>query len=323
MELTPDAWMKLLFTYGPFGLLVFFVFVTESKARSAMQGADKKSKVPLIGIYVCNWAAIFALLGFAVYAWNALNLHKQPSIKGTIAVLERDENVFFDTNENMYLRRADNPGDGSFRYDYLCYLQSNASPIPFVFSRGRDKKATHHEIPVRPEFLGDQARIDIRYSRDSDKLLLEYVNKGSRQQVELPTIGESSVPAPPSRFGWWIQTVSAQSTFSAQTMSRRLESENPSVRRAAQEDLAKQGAAALPYIDKILREPASSDNLQFGAIAALNRMTSVNFASLSPEAWATIQRAARDPREMLQAEARAFLAKNRSAALPATRKKSR
>ena len=189
--------------------------------------------------------------------------------------------------------------------------------------RGGAKKATHHEIPVRPEFLGEQSRIDIRYSRDSDKLVLEYVSNGSRQQVELPAIGENRVPPPPSRFGWGIQTVSAQSTFSVQTMSRRLESENPLVRRAAQDDLVKQGAAALPYIDMVLREPASSYNLQFGAIAALNRMTGVSFASLSPETWAAIQRAARDPREMLQAEARAFLAKSRPAALPATRKKSR
>ncbi len=206
-----------------------------------MREADAKSKVPLIGVYLCNWAAIFALLFFAVYAWNALNLRKQPSIKGTIADLERDENVFFDSNQEMYLRRSDNSGDGSFRYDYLCYLHSSASPIPFVFSRGRNKKVTRHEIPVRQEFRAIKRSSTSTMRETPTSCSWSSSTKARASRWSCHRLARRELPSHlPSSAGSLI--VHAQNTFSAQTMSRRLESENPTIRRAAQDDLAKQGS---------------------------------------------------------------------------------
>src|ERR1700720_3408546 len=82
-----DVWVNILYTYGPFAILVFLIFVAERKSRTAMKGAsggEKKTLLVgvLIGVYVLNWIAIFSLVIFSVYAWKQLNLDTRPTISG-------------------------------------------------------------------------------------------------------------------------------------------------------------------------------------------------------------------------------------------------
>ena len=54
---TAEAWIKLLYTYGPFAILVFLVFVTERKTRTAMKEAGRDEKQRMIMVYLLNWAS--------------------------------------------------------------------------------------------------------------------------------------------------------------------------------------------------------------------------------------------------------------------------
>ena len=55
---TAEAWIKLLYTYGPFAILVFLVFVTERKTRIAKNEAPRDEKPRLMVVYLLNWASV-------------------------------------------------------------------------------------------------------------------------------------------------------------------------------------------------------------------------------------------------------------------------
>ena len=81
---TAESWIKLLYTYGPFAILVFFVFVTERKSRMAKNEAPPDEKKRLMVVYLLNWVIIFGLVLFSMYAWTRINLDGEPTIKGRI-----------------------------------------------------------------------------------------------------------------------------------------------------------------------------------------------------------------------------------------------
>ena len=84
-----ENWVRLLYTYGPFALLVFFVFVAEKKSRTALREADQITKRPVSVVYILNWVAIFSLLAFACYAWYDIYLHRDPTIEALPADSDR------------------------------------------------------------------------------------------------------------------------------------------------------------------------------------------------------------------------------------------
>src|SRR5215510_4232625 len=63
-------WPKLLYIYGPFALLVFLVFVVESKARKARQSDPSRVSDAIVAV---TWLSIFVLCGVAIYAWFWVN----------------------------------------------------------------------------------------------------------------------------------------------------------------------------------------------------------------------------------------------------------
>ena len=83
---TAESWIKLLYTYGPFAILVFFVFVTERKSRMAKNEAPPDEKKRLMVVYLLNWVIIFGLVLFSMYAWTRINLDGERITRGRGAV---------------------------------------------------------------------------------------------------------------------------------------------------------------------------------------------------------------------------------------------
>jgi len=89
----------------------------------------------------------------------------------------------------------------------------------------------------------------------------------------------------------------------------RLESYDPLIRRDARNELAKQGTAAVPSINKVLVSKKSSYRLRLGIVVALNRMQDLKADSLSNDAYDAIVNASKDPDPTLSDEASRFLRK--------------
>lgn len=72
----PFEWVKLISLYGPFSLLVFFVFVVEYKIRKSYKQEKGDYKKIYMGLYLINWVIIFILAYYSIDVWKTLNLEK-------------------------------------------------------------------------------------------------------------------------------------------------------------------------------------------------------------------------------------------------------
>jgi hypothetical protein len=93
-----EEWISLLFIYGPCALLVFFLFVGEAKARTAVKDAIPEAKRTNVAIYCLTWAAIFGLLIVAVVAWYQLNFPGEFAIAGQFQGLQGSETIYAETS---------------------------------------------------------------------------------------------------------------------------------------------------------------------------------------------------------------------------------
>ena len=62
-----ETWVKLLFTYGPFALLILLIFVVERKVWGEVRCPDNKA--PVHFVYGATWVAIFLTCGVIVWVW--------------------------------------------------------------------------------------------------------------------------------------------------------------------------------------------------------------------------------------------------------------
>lgn len=303
---TAEAWIKLLYTYGPFAILVFLVFVTERKTRIAKNEAPKDEKPRLMLVYLLNWAVIFGLVLFSMYAWTRINLEGEPTIKGRIENLSGRE-VISTGSAFFYVHRVYVvPG----RAEYMWRLVG-----PKKFTEGEkvtivldpndpvlgEAGITTNELTIKSNFYDREVRIS--YRRDLNKL---YVDDGGRQ-VELPQ-SQQTIASEPKRIWDLFSTVAhAQAGFQANAFASSLESPDPVIRLKARGDLARQGAAAVPWIEDCWNNPKSSYRLRIGTLIALNNMSAVNVQALRPSTIAAFQRAASDPDATLRSESLKFL----------------
>ncbi len=303
---TAESWIKLLYTYGPFAILVFFVFVTERKSRMAKNEAPPDEKKRLMVVYLLNWVIIFGLVLFSMYAWTRINLDGEPTIKGRIENLTGRE-VISTGSAFFYVHRVYVvPGRAEYMWRLVGPKRfANGEKITIVLDPNDpnlgEAGITNNELTIKSGFYDRDVRIS--YRRDVNKL---FVDDGG-QSVELPqsqqTIAEQPKPA------WDFLSVSAfaQGTFQSEPYINSLESPDPVIRRNARADLARQGAAAVPWIEDCWGNPRSSYRLRLGTIVALNNMSAVNVQALRPATIAGIQRASSDPDEALRNEALKFI----------------
>jgi hypothetical protein len=304
---TAEAWIKLLYTYGPFAILVFLVFVTERKTRIAMKEAARDDKPRMTIVYLLNWAVIFGLVLFSMYAWTRINLSDEPTIKGRIENLSGRE-VVSTGSAFFYVHRVYVvPG----RADYLWRLVgpkrfTEGEKITIVLDPNDpnlgEAGITNNELTIKKSFYDQEVRIS--YKRDVNKL---FVDDGG-QQVELPQSQQMIAHVQPtSSWNFLSATAFAQDAFQSAPYISSLESPDPVIRRNARADLARQGASAIPWIENCWNNPRSSYRLKLGTLISLNNMSGVNTQALRPSTIAEFQRASSDPDEAMRSEALKFL----------------
>jgi len=304
---TAEAWIKLLYTYGPFAILVFLVFVTERKARTAMKEAAREEKSRMVLIYLLNWAVIFGLVLFSMYAWTRINLNGEPTIKGRIENLSGRE-VISTGSAFFYVHRVYIvPGRAEYMWRLVGPKRYNEGEKISIVLDPNDPNLgeagiTNNELTIKSSFYDQDVRIS--YRRDLNKL---FVDEGG-QQVELPQSQQMIAEQPePAWLDFLSTTAFAQGSFQAAPYVSSLESPDPVIRRNARADLARQGAAAVPWIEDCWNNPKSSYRLKLGTLIALNNMSAVNNGELRPSTIAEFQRASSDPDEALRTEALKFL----------------
>lgn len=304
---TAEAWIKLLYTYGPFAILVFLVFVTERKARTAMKEAAREEKSRMTLIYLLNWAVIFGLVLFSMYAWTRINLNGEPTIKGRIENLSGRE-VISTGSAFFYVHRVYVvPGRAEYMWRLVGQKKyTDGEKISIVLDPNDpnlgEAGITNNELTIKSGFYDREVRIS--YRRDLNKL---FVDDGG-QQVELPQSQQMIAEQPePAWLDYLSTTAFAQGSFQPAPYVSSLESPDPVIRRNARADLARQGAAAVPWIEDCWNNPKSSYRLKLGTLIALNNMSAVNTGALRPSTIAEFQRASSDPDEALRTEALKFI----------------
>ena len=303
---TAEAWIKLLYTYGPFAILVFLVFVTERKTRIAKNEASREEKPRLMLVYLLNWAVIFGLVLFSMYAWTRINLDGEPTIKGRIENLSGRE-VISTGSAFFYVHRVYVvPGRAEYMWRLVGPKKfANGEKITIVLDPNDpnlgEAGITNNELTIKSSFYDKEVRIS--YRRDVNKLFVD----DSGQQVELPQSQQLIAAQPKPAWDFLSTTVSAQGSFQSTPYVSSLESPDPVIRRNARADLARQGAAAVTWIEDCWNNPRSSYRLKIGTLIALNNMSAVNTQALRPSTIAAFQRATIEPDEALRTEALKFL----------------
>jgi hypothetical protein len=308
-----ETWAKLLFTYGPFGLIVLFIFVLEVKARAQMK--DTGAKSARVVIYVLTWMSIFALGTVVVVAWMKMNLVNEASIRGHLTGLSVSDSIETPF-EHMYLRRAYSDSSHT-RYDFDWMIVTprkleNQFPIKIYLdqSTADHEDLTIYELPISPDFYQPGREIDLRYDRSHRALSLR---DASGRAIPLKVASDSlqgqAQNDRPSFFrAGFITKVLAQSRPDLRSLSNRLEADDSIIRTQARVDLASMGPSAASFMETTLSNPGSSYRLKLGVISALNAMSQRNInVALSPVAVCGIARAAGDADLALRSQASTYL----------------
>jgi|SRR5215469_404771 len=261
-----ENWPKLLFTYGPFGLLFLFVFVIEQKSRAALTNTGIPRRIS-VTVYLLNWFAIFVLCVAIVYFWAQLNFPHETTIFGTLENLKANESFYSDADDLWLQRNYRSPGSYQWRLIASAKIPDGTKES-FTIQLPNDR-AFKYDLPVRSSFYA--SRVRLRYDRNTEKLLVDHA--GTHE--ELAPSEELSSSNTESRPADLVPVVYAQSSVSLDEIFDRLESDDPIVRRDARRDLAAQGSNGLPRIERVLQDERASYRLQLGALVALNLIQGV------------------------------------------------
>lgn len=288
-----DAWVKLLFTYGPFAMLILWVFIIERKSRIAMNQATISQAKVLTAVYVGNWLVIIGLLIYSVFAWKQINIDRTPEVRGRIENISNSE-VLSSNLADLYLHRVRQDNDRYSNYDWLLEKRlDDGDTIVFTIdgSKPDSENINDYELPFRSHFYDRPVRI----WRDKDDLYLE----GQLQPLpkRKKVIGSPSDPTAKLERSLELLSTTAyaqtsQAPLSVSDIAIGLESPDAIVRRTTRADLASMDqAVALQWIDGVLQDQKSSYRLRLGVIVALNNMPHLPAESLKPSTIIGIQTA--------------------------------
>ena len=277
-----ETWTKLLYTYGPFALLILFIFVVERLSRNRLKHSDQKSKTMFRNLYIANWIFIFALVIFSIYAWSTMNLIKEKTLHGTIEMLEGSEGIT-SSDEYLYTRKSyDDKGHFTYHLQIFTPVNKNSkNEIVFMFDRSTPEieKTTPYKLTIQPAAFGRDFRI--LYNRIKDTLIVE-----SGDSLKLCPL-QAIVAEESQNFDLWdliIPKAFAQERLNPDSWKKRLESTDPIIRNNARSELTYSGKTALPWIDQVLSDPTSSYLLIIGLIKSLNDMRGITADQLSTKA---------------------------------------
>jgi hypothetical protein len=306
-----DAWVKILYTYGPFAILVFLVFVTERKSRTAMKEAAPSKEKLLTGIYAFNWLIIFGVVIYSVIAWKQINIDRPPEIRGMIENISNSE-VLSSNVADLYLHRVRQDNDLYSNYEWLLVnreKREDGEAIVFTIdgSKPESEKIFDYELPIRPDFYAGKVYI----RRDKDDLYLRDQAQPLPKRKKIIGSPPTTTPTTTTKLRQFLEfftttayAQTAQAAFSVSDFAIGLESPDAIVRRKTREDLANfDQATALSWIDDVLQDQTRSYRLKLGVLVALNNMPNLRRESLKPATIAAIQSAVGAPDPSLRSEA--------------------
>lgn len=311
--MSPDTWAKLLYTYGPFALLVFLVVVIERTIHSAWRQADqnnKRTQTFFLGLYGVTWFVILGVAIYSVYAWYRINLAQRPQITGTVESLSNVETLGT-TFADLYLHK--NPKGGGYSdYDLLLINKDKKWPdgakVKFTIQTPprpnlQEGGLYEYELPIQSDFY--ETGVVLR--RRADKLYLYHGGQEKELQGELLP-GNAQPTGALIEPSWELfPTAHAQTTqqaFSSHDFTIGLESPDAIVRRKTRYELSLQDqTVAVPWIGSVLQDKTSSYRLRLGVLVALNNMPNLPAESLMPATIAAIQNNLNNPDDGLRNEA--------------------
>jgi len=327
--MSPETWTNLLYSYGPNAVLILLVFVIERQVRSAWRNTDnnnKRAQTLFLALYGLTWVVIFGVAICSVYAWWLINLSRRPQITGTIESLPNVE-ILGTTFADLYLHK--NPKGGGYSdYDLLLINKdhnqwADGAKVKLTIQAPRpnskDDDLYEYELPIRSDFY----KTGVSLKRRQNKLILDHNGKetelqgGRLSSDAVPGEAQTSDVKPTSTLikpSWdLLPTVHAQSeqyaqsvqpTFSSYEFTVGLESPDAIVRRKTRYALSLQDqSVAIPWIDSVLKDNASSYRLRLGVLVALNNMPNLRAESLLPATITAIQNTLNDPDDALRNEA--------------------
>lgn len=318
-----ETWAKILYTYGPFALLVFSVFVIERRVRSAWRTSNqdrKKEQTAFIALYCLTWCLIFGVAIYSVYAWKRINLDRRPQIVGTLESMPNNETLGTTFGE-LYLHK--NPKGGGYSdYDLLLINKdkrwNDGAKVKFTIQTPRpnsqDGNLYEYELTVQSDFY--ESGVVLR--RKADKLFLDH--NGQEKELQGGLLPDNAQPTAsllelPS---WELfpivhaqaPTQMAQRAFSPYEFTLGLESPDAIVRRKTRYELSLQDqSAAVPWIDSVLQNPGSSYRLRLGVLVALNNMPNLPAEMVSPGITSAVQDTLNNSDDSLRNEALSFAKK--------------
>jgi len=307
-----EAWAKLLFTYGPFALLVLLVFVIERKAWTELRD-QSHDRTTAYFVYGGTWLAIFVTCVVIVWVWIRLNIPAEEfTIRGRLVGLGVSEQLF-SRSEDTYLRRA---YSGTASSDFVFRIISStklgeSDSVELVIDHG-DNTASVFDLTIQPKFYIGGYEVRLAYDRHQDRLSLqEHSGQTVLQRLEsnnrIPT--RSGAPRPAAFASSLAQTVEAQNlhNISFDDFAAGLDSPDPIIRIDARQSVMKLGRGAWPYLEAVLYDPGSSTRQLVGALNVLN--SGADFATdVGKQAQCNIQDIASTSDPVLRAEAEKFLA---------------
>ena len=306
--MSAETWVNILYTYGPFAVLILLICVVEKLLRNRKREAPPDEKRGLVWLYALNWLLIFVVVGISIFAWWRMNLTRRPEIRGTIENLSNRESLNT-TSADLFLRRL--PKSTALSdYEWVLVNRDKrfveGTRIKFTIEspkpNSQEPDLYEYELPIRSSFY----KKGVLLRHKPGKLFLD--DNGQEKELSGGLLPGNTVPATASvQHSWELFPVAyaqAQGPTSLDDFVVGLQSPDIIVRRQARAELANQDqATALPWIDRVLGDQNCSYRLKLGVIVALNNMPGLRRESLSRTTVTAIQSALGESDQTLRSEA--------------------
>jgi hypothetical protein len=326
--MSAETWAKILYTYGPFAILVFLVVVIERTLYTRWRAANQNNhpqQTAFLALYAVTWCVILGVAIYSIYVWKRINIDKRPQISGKVENLSNLESLGT-TAADLYLHK--NPKGGVYSdYDLLLVSKDkrwdDGAIVSFTIQTpprpgNQDGDVYEYDLPIQASFYDT----GVVLKRKRGKLFL--ASGGQEKELHGELLAPNAVPTTegettssklefPGLFpAVYAQEMPTQST-SIQDFSVGLESPDAVVRRKTRAALAKQNPlVAVPWIENVLDDPKSSYRLKLGVLVALNQMADVPAERLRESTLKVIQTTLCDSDDTLRNEAYSYLQKNKA-----------
>lgn len=266
------------------------------------KGAAKPDKARFFTIYAGVWIGILCLVGVSLYAWFKTNPLAEAVITGHFNNLEPTEALW--SREALFIRRIYRQG-GRVDYEFRLISPRRMSEgarvrFPFGQDSSQEQNLKEYSLPIRSSFY--DSPVQLLYERREKKLLLVH---GDKKEELRPIEEESGVR--PVRAHLLLRVAYAAGEFRREDFVKRLESNDPIIRRDARDELASLGAVALPWIQQVVVSSDSSYRLLLGVVGALGRMKDPAAGALPPRPRAAIVNLSAHGDAALRGEARRYV----------------